>query len=370
MPKSILVVTGIFPPDSGGPAKFSQDFGIWASDNHFGVNVLTYSSEMGVAQPDQQLRIHRVSRKKSIPVRYLRMICGIGRNARKSSAVLAVGAFLETYLASRIFRFSYVVKVPGDIVWERARNTNATSLGIEEFQDQDLNFRYRLFRWLYSCSLRNAQTVIVPSLGLLDLCLKWGVPRGKIQLVYNSVDLKAPLGAVAQGSRIDCLTICRLTPWKGVDELIQYCANHNLELVVAGDGPERTSLQALAAALQAKVEFTGNISNESVRHLLARSRIFVLNSYYEGLPHALIEARAAGVLSIGRKGTGSEEVINDDSDGYLVRPDRNLEATLDLAYSSLPNANIFVERAKADALSRFDKEINYAVIAGIVLGNR
>ena len=117
------------------------------------------------------------------------------------------------------------------------------------------------------------------------------------------------------------------------------------------------------------MKFLGEISSQSVNQLLSKSRIFVLNSYYEGLPHALIEARVAGLVSVGRAGTGSEEVINDDIDGYLIRPDRPLDETLDLAIASTTKSKDFIQRAKDDARYRFNKATNFDEISKIILGS-
>jgi glycosyltransferase involved in cell wall biosynthesis len=165
------------------------------------------------------------------------------------------------------------------------------------------------------------------------------------------------------------VTICRLASWKGVDELIEYTAKRNFKLVVAGDGPDRERLEALSKTLGAKVTFMGEIPNQSVSQLLGKGRVFVLNSYYEGLPHALIEARVVGLVTVGRAGTGSEEVINDDTDGYLIRPDRPLDATIDLAIATSRKPTEFTKRARLDSLSRFNKEHNFNQILKTIQGN-
>jgi glycosyltransferase involved in cell wall biosynthesis len=363
-----MVVTGIYPPDSGGPAKFAMKYGTWATERGKEVTVITYSDDRKMVGPPTVPGVISVSRNQPLLIRYVRMLAELGRNVSSSTSVLAVGAFLEVYLSSIIYRFSYVVKVPGDIVWERARNNNITSQGIDEFQHQKLDFKYRIFRNLYSRSLKKARAVIVPSQGLYILCLGWGVQKSKIHLIRNAIEPFEPRRTSPGTFVIDCLTVCRLTPWKGVDELIQYCASRGLRLVVAGDGPDRLRLEELANNLEARVTFCGDIPNDSVKDLLSLTRVFVLNSYYEGLPHALVEARAAGVISVGRIGTGSAEVINDDFDGYLIRPDRPLDETLDLVFATLPESNIFVERAKSDASIRFNSETNFGLITKVLDG--
>lgn len=368
MPNSLLLITGIFPPDPGGPAKFTKEFGDWAVQNDCQICVQTYADNPFETDTTANVKVKSVSRKNHLLIRYPKMIFGIGRCVKSNPKVLTVGAFLETYLSSLLFKFPYATKVPGDIVWERARNSGKTQAGIEEFQYENLGFKYRIFRKLFTASLKKSKLVIVPSMGLFNLCLGWGVPSSKLRLVYNSVDIQDVSIARTISAGYDLITVCRLAPWKGVDELIKYAEKRNASLVVVGDGPEREKLEALASELQAPVTFVGNVPHEEVQGYLSASKVFVLNSSYEGLPHALVEARFAGVLSVGRAGTGSDEVINDDIDGLLIRSDRPLEETLDLALSNQIDASSFIKIAKIDSETRFNKEFNFPLILNLVKG--
>ena len=367
MSRSLLVVTGIFPPDSGGPAKFSSDFALWSSDRDFKVNVVTYSDKsLEMFEHDSTYSLFTTSRTKSLFHRYILIVEKIGKLSRTSTDIIAVGAFLETYFASLIFRFKYVAKVPGDIVWERARNNKVSDLTIEEFQKAKLPLRYLLFRRIFTRSLLKASLVIVPSSGLYNLCLSWGIPDYKLRLIRNSVAMEkySARGQVAQ--IFDIVTVCRLVPWKGVDELIKYCSSRKLALAVVGDGPERNNLEFLSKSLGANVSFFGEIQEREVIKLLAESRIFVLNSSYEGLPHALVEARASGLVTVARDGTGSSEVINDGIDGYLVRKDRSFSETMNLALAASKHTNDIGEKASRDSQLRFNREINFQAILDVM----
>lgn len=360
MRRDLLLISGIFPPESGGPAKFTSDFASWCASKGKKVAVITYKNRSNqLTLSDLSYEVVSSFKSKSLLSTYIRMINTIRRNVGVGVSALAVGAFLETYIASLLFRFNYVVKVPGDIVWERARNNHITNLDIASFQNFKLPLKYKIYRYLYTQSLVRASQVIVPSIGLRDLCLKWGIQEEKISLIYNSVNIDKYLALTNIKNEFDVLTVCRLVPWKGVDEVIQYCSSRGLKLAVAGDGPERTSLESLARSLQAKVSFLGNIPEEEMLNVMSKSKVFVLNSSYEGLPHALIEARAASLISVARDGTGSAEVIHDDEDGLLVRRDRNLEETMDLALSSADKLSGYRSKAALDAKNRFDRERNF-----------
>jgi glycosyltransferase involved in cell wall biosynthesis len=101
----------------------------------------------------------------------------------------------------------------------------------------------------------------------------------------------------------------------------------------------------------------------------ATGKIFVLNSSYEGLPHALIEAKASGLLCVGRAGTGSEEVIRDMVDGMLVsgKPGNNLKETLEKALSNPVLVARLRLNAQEDVVNRFSQDINFQKIYDVLM---
>lgn len=121
-------------------------------------------------------------------------------------------------------------------------------------------------------------------------------------------------------------------------------------------------MKKLAADLGAKVTFTGDIPGKQVLENISKGRVFILNSYYEGLPHALLEARAIGIPTVGRAGTGSEEIINDDVDGFLIRPNRSLSDTLNEVFAQEKHWYSICDRAQLDTKKRFNKENNFQKI--------
>lgn len=362
-----MLISGNYPPDAGGPAKFAKTFSDWCQDHKFKVQVITYAKETLSKSLIKENEIKSIRISQPLPLKIIRMIFAIGLKAVGKSGVICVGSFVETYFASLIFNFRYVSKVPGDIVWERARNNNFTNLDIEEFQSERLNFKYSLFRKLFTKSLQRSQKVIVPSQGLYNLCILWGVPDDKLVLIYNSVASPFINFTKSKNAEFDLITVCRLTPWKGVKELIQYSSRYNRELVVAGDGPLREELQEIARILNAPVHFLGEISQAHLIDVLSKSKIFVLNSSYEGLPHSLIEARAMGVLSVARDQTGSAEVINDNFDGLLITKNRGLTETLNLAFKKYLESNYLQKNAFEDVQRRFNLDKNFTKILHITL---
>jgi glycosyltransferase involved in cell wall biosynthesis len=94
------------------------------------------------------------------------------------------------------------------------------------------------------------------------------------------------------------LVVSRLAPEKGVDVAIDACRIAGLELVVAGDGPERTRLEQLAAAggPAGRVRFVGQIDDAALATLRASASVAVVPSRSaETFGLAAAEAMAAGL---------------------------------------------------------------------------
>jgi glycosyltransferase involved in cell wall biosynthesis len=158
--------------------------------------------------------------------------------------------------------------------------------------------------------------------------LHW--PRQKIDVVYNSVDLarvdvEVPAGLREQlgggEGRPLVLTPARLDAQKGHRTLFEAIPQvPDATFLLAGEGPDREPLEALAAQLGIadRVRFLGR--REDVPELLAAADVFALPSLYEGSSLAVLEAMAARIPIVSSAIGGTEELIEDGRSGLLVAP--------------------------------------------------
>ena len=126
------------------------------------------------------------------------------------------------------------------------------------------------------------------------------------------------------------------------------------QLLVVGDGPERTNLEALASQCSDAVRFLGFQSQQCVHRLMCAADVFVLFSTYEGFPHTLLEAMACRIPVVASAIGGSLEVVTDDRTGILVSPsdEEQLVAAICRVLKEPQFGSSLVERAH-DALGRF-----------------
>lgn len=131
----------------------------------------------------------------------------------------------------------------------------------------------------------------------------------------GSVEVKRePGGGVAY--------VGRLWQEKGVDVLIEAAALLDVDLEVAGDGPERARLEALAARLgKGRVHFHGHLPASRVQELIRSAAVTVMPSRaYENMPIAILESLACAVPVVGTAHGGIPELIDPGCDGELVPP--------------------------------------------------
>lgn len=138
---------------------------------------------------------------------------------------------------------------------------------------------------------------------------------GKIDVVPNGLDLPAPPFEAGKG----VLVVGRLIHDKGVDLAIRAAATAGLPITVAGDGPERASLEALSVRLGAAVHFEGMATRDRLLALYRAAAIVVLASRRgEGMPNVLLEAMAHARPVVATPVMGVADLVRDGVNGLLV----------------------------------------------------
>jgi glycosyltransferase involved in cell wall biosynthesis len=145
---------------------------------------------------------------------------------------------------------------------------------------------------------------------------RFRVSPDKIEIIPNYIDTEIfkPL-PIKKEERI--IFVGRLEREKNLFNLIEALTNLPLKLIIIGNGRLRGKLETFSKDKKVEVEFKGNIPNDKLPEELNKSKIFILPSFYESCPKALLEAMACGLPCIGTNVEGINEVIKDKENGYL-----------------------------------------------------
>lgn len=331
----LLCITGIFPPDIGGPATALPRLAEGLAARGHEVTVLTLAdAPVPDAAPSPAvagIRLVCIRRGQPLPRRWAATLTAVWRLGRRADVLFVHGLALEAVAANLVLRRPLVHKVVGDLVWERATVAGRTADDFERFQTAPQPLLLAAARRLRCWWTRRADRVIVPSAYLARWVERWGVPRDRTVIVRNAVDVRSDMRAeevpvvrpAASSGRLRVVTVARLVPWKGIDDLLAAAARVPVvEVLVVGDGPDGARLEALAARLGVgdRVVFAGRLDPRRTLAAVAAADVFVLGSRYEGLPHAVLEAMSLGVPVVAAAAGGTPELVRHGETGLLVPP--------------------------------------------------
>jgi glycosyltransferase involved in cell wall biosynthesis len=178
-----------------------------------------------------------------------------------------------------------------------------------------------------------AASVVAVSRGAADdLATSSGLPRGRVEVVYNPVITPAMMAVARQrpdhpwlapGQPPVILGVGRLTRQKDFPTLLRAFAavrrQRAARLIILGEGDERPGLESLAAQLGVTPDVALPGFRDNAMAFMAASAVFVLSSAWEGLPTVLIEALAAGCRVVSTDcPSGPREILQDGRLGALV----------------------------------------------------
>jgi glycosyltransferase involved in cell wall biosynthesis len=187
-------------------------------------------------------------------------------------------------------------------------------------------------RWIS----KHADRVILLSTGLFSTAEKLRVKRDKVAVIHSGIDfvrfnrdqqeVKEKTAQLKDGLKIQDDDVVvgyagRLVPAKGLTYLFSAVKqiedkHRDIVLLIVGDGAQRGELEALARDLKVRTLFAG--WQRDIIPYYALMDIFVLPSFFEGLPNVVLEAMAMKNAVIATAVGGNPDVLATGENGFLV----------------------------------------------------
>ena len=186
------------------------------------------------------------------------------------------------------------------------------------FRSEGKRLNYLIARFVERLVVRNADHVAVTS-SIMQRYYGAMSRQPNVTMLPNYVDLSLASPISEYDRRKPILFVGRLEPVKNIDKIIVACSRLKVPLhLYYGGGNLEGHLRKLAAEVGAVVEFKGSVPNEELMRIHHNHSIFMLCSLREGMPKAMIEAMASGLICVGTKTDGVSELIEHGKTGYLA----------------------------------------------------
>jgi glycosyltransferase involved in cell wall biosynthesis len=321
----VLIVSGIWPPDVGGPASHAPEVAAELTKRGHAVEVVT-NADRPPAQ--ERFPVHWVPRRLPRGARHVRAVLLIAERARRADVVYSTGMVGRSALGTALARTPIVQKLTSDPTYERSIRYGLYGGALDAFQGAR-GIRLRVLRAARNLALRRATRIVIPSASLRSLALGWGIPTERIEVLPNPVeapDLRHDRDALRRRHGLNGPTLVfagRLSVQKAVDVALEALTKvRDVDLVLAGDGPDAEKLRVLARQLQldGRARFLGPQPRQTVFELLRAADAVVLSSKWENFPHVLVESLAVGTPVIATDTGGVGEIVRDGENGVLVPP--------------------------------------------------
>jgi glycosyltransferase involved in cell wall biosynthesis len=375
--RHVLVVSGIWPPDVGGPASHGP-----AVAEHLarrGHDVRAFAS-VGAEPAPTPFPLTTTSRLRPLPVRWADGEARLLALVRGAAVVYATGLYHRAAIACLVHRVPLVLKLVNDPAYERARNLGWFDGSLEDFQEAPGDRRLRVLRRMRDAVVARAARIVVPSRYLAEIVRGWGA-EVRIDVIPNPAParLELPARDALRAERgIDGPTavfVGRFVLQKNLPLLVEALreAGDGISLALVGDGPERPAVAAAVTdlALAGRVRLIDAVPRDEALRWMHAADVTVLPSSWENYPHAAVESLSVGTPVVGTTVGGVPEIVEHGVTGLLSPPGDAQALARSLRAALLDDATSARLREGAAAVSdRFEPGAVFDRLAAIIEAER
>lgn len=310
---NIVIATGIYPPDIGGPSTYVTALVERFVKAGHGVKIITFTDQEDSVEHADKSEIIRISRQRSMIGRYWKMFRVLWRERRWATLfyahdLISVG-FPSALVRLCTTRLRLVIRLGGDFLWEQAYNRGWTTQTLTGYYTTAKSIREKVYLALYRFVLGQCDRIIFSTQWQARLYQKvHRVSEERVQVIANPFPTVQPTQSHHPSDEpFSILFAGRLIPLKNVDRLISAVgAVPGATLTLVGHGPSRSQLQrrVVEQGIGERVSIRHAVPHAELLQLIQDHHCVVVPSISEVSPNLVLECIALGVPVIVTKECG------------------------------------------------------------------
>ena len=337
----VVLATGIYPPDIGGPATYARELARELIENGVAVTVVTYARrncelriancEKQIGNSDDKWLIIRVPFAGGPLLRwwrYARALKNYGSDADIIYAFSSVSCGIPLWLAG-LRKPKKILRLGGDFLWERYTDLGGEK-SLREFHEN--SFWFLVFSFWMKRLLNTFDYIVFSTRFQEEIYEKHYKRLPRHSVIENAAPSPNPLplrGARASKPHdpFRLLWMGRMVGFKNLPALIEAISDQRLatsvSMTLVGDGPLYSKLKAQSSKPRAQssklgvsITFHPPVHGDEKQKIFSEHDLLILPSLTEISPNVALEARAAGLPVLLTEETGLSEVL---SQGIVLR---------------------------------------------------
>jgi len=308
----VLLATGIFFPDVGGPATHVRHVAEEFSRQGWEVTVVAFGDSV---EAPEGYRVVRVSRRGSKLLYWLRYMLLVIRESARKDALYAFDlttAGVPVALAAKFRRTPFLLRIGGDPIWERVVEHGKRFLPMEEYYRRSLHrvdrpWLFLLTRWV----VRRADRVVTYCQFLRDVFVEhYGVPGGRVAMVRNPA-FRRSLAPREPAGTFTFLFAGRFVTYKNLPMVVRAFARLHRErsdvrLRLIGEGQDAGQLNSAIAesGCTEAISVAGKMDQAALFVEIAHSSVALAPALTEFNPNFILEALSFGKPALISRGNG------------------------------------------------------------------
>jgi glycosyltransferase involved in cell wall biosynthesis len=292
----ILITSGIYPPEAGGPATYVQNLAKTLINQGHQVGVISYSDDDRYDGDDVLgYKLIRVKRSNKF-LNYIKFFKAVNHSIKNFDLVYCFDHFsagIPSVLACKLNKKKIAIRVGGDFIWERYLRITKKGITLRDYYDQNLHQKDFLRFWIIKLVFKSTDLIIFTTKFQREIFEKhYNLNSQKIRYIHNPFSVERKDSSETPRNN-NILFVGRMIEKNNIRRLISVfnsIKQNNFKLVIVGKGEMKEEVEKeVQKKKMENIVFKGQLSRDDVINEMKKSHAMIFPSYTDISPNTVLE---------------------------------------------------------------------------------